>query len=313
MSCGKGDRAVSTLRLGRYTVELSNEDKVLFPDAEITKGDLVGYYRDVAEVILPHVRERAITMRRLPDGINGKSFYQKEVPDYFPEWIDTATLAKEGGEVTHVVANKSATLVYLANQACITPHIWLSRADKPDHPDMIVFDLDPSEHDFEAVCDAARAVRDVFEELGLAAFVKTTGSRGLHVVSPLDRRADFDTVRQFAQDVARVLAARDSKRLTIEARKNKRRGRLFLDTVRNAYAQNIAPPYAVRSREGAPVATPIEWDEVDGSENISQRYTLKNIFKRLNQKGDPWKEIRRSARSLKTPRRRLDELLEVLR
>ena len=268
--------------------------------------------RDIAETMLANVRERAISMERFPDGIEGKRFFQKETPDYFPDWIDTVTLEKEGGKVTHVVANNSATLVYLANQACITPHTWLSRTDKPEHPDMVVFDLDPPKDDFRVLSDAARAVRDLLEELGLAAFVKTTGSRGLHVVSPLDRCADFDTVRQFAQDMARILATRNPESLTIEPRKDKRRGRLFLDTARNAYAQNAAPPYTVRPREGAPVATPIEWEEVGGPGNISQRYTVKNIFKRLGQKSDPWHGIGRFARSLKEPRRRLEGVMENL-
>ena len=301
---------MSKLQLGRHSVEISNEDKILFPDAGITKGDLIEYYRCIAEVMLPHIRDRAITMQRFPDGIQEDGFFQKDASDYFPDWIDTVKVRKKGGTVTHVIANDSATLAYLANQACITPHVWLSRTDQLDHPDMIVFDLDPPEDDIEMLCRTAKAVRKMLNELDLTAFVKTTGSRGLHVISPLDRGADFDVVRQFAKDVAGAIAVRDSENLTTEPRKNKRRGRMFLDTARNAYAQTIVAPYAVRARPGAPVATPLDWDEVDGSGNISQRFTMKNIFRRLGQKDDPWKNIRRSAKSLKTPLNRLGDLLE---
>ncbi|GAA5480841.1 non-homologous end-joining DNA ligase [Haloferula sargassicola] len=292
---------MSSIQANNRSIELSHEDKLLFPDDGITKRHLAEYYRDIAETMLPHLRDRAITMQRLPDGIDGKTFYHKDAPDYFPEWIRTSELKKEGGTVNHVIADDAATLVYLANQACITPHTWLSRVDEPDQPDLLVFDLDPSGGDFKGLRRAAMMTRELFDEAGLAPFVKTTGSRGLHVVSPLRRGPDFDEVRQLARDLAEILVGRDPELFTTEQRKNKRGNRIFLDTLRNAWGQTVTPPYAVRPKPGAPVATPLEWDEVD-ADDISQRHTLKSIFRRLSQKDCPWKDIRRHARSIKSAR-----------
>lgn len=298
------------LRLGRFTVETSNEDKILFPDDKITKGDLIEYYQRIAETLLPYVKQRPLTMKRFPDGIDGESFFQKEIGDYFPDWMDRATVKKEGGKVTHVICNNAAVLVYLANQACIEPHVWLSRKDKPNHPDQLIIDLDPSGEDFASVCFAARAVRVLFDDLDLESFVKTTGSRGAHVLVPLDRSENFDAVRKFAQDAARLLAARHPDKLTIETRKAKRRGRLLLDTARNAYAQTAIAPYAVRAKPGAPVATPVDWDELGNAKLDAQRYNIKNVFQRLGKKSDPWKDLSRLGRSLDDARRRLNQILK---
>ncbi|MGH8546389.1 MAG: DNA polymerase domain-containing protein, partial [Gammaproteobacteria bacterium] len=184
---------------GSHTVKISKSDKVFFPDSGITKGDLVDYYEQIAETMLPHVRERVVAMHRFPDGIRGEAFYQKEVPDYFPDWIDRIQVKKTGGSIEQLMINNIETLIYLANQACITPHIWLARADRLNHPDRVIFDLDPSDGAFRPLRDGAKALRQILEEIGLKAFVMTTGSRGLHVVAPLDRETDFDTVRGFAR------------------------------------------------------------------------------------------------------------------
>jgi bifunctional non-homologous end joining protein LigD len=296
-------------RYGRQAVEISNPDRIFFPDAGITKGDLIDYYERVADIMLPHVGGRAVMMRRFPDGLGGEGFYQKEVPDYFPDWIRTVEVKKEGGRLTQLVIENAATLVYLANQACIDPHVWLSRVDRPDHPDRMIFDLDPAGSDFSAVRSAARAFGEILRDLRLEPFVMTTGSRGLHVAVPLDRRADFDTVRAFAREVAEVVVSRDPERLTTEQRKNKRRGRLFVDIQRNAYAQTAVAPYAVRPQPGAPVATPLEWEELGDRTLRSQRYTLKNLFRRLERDGDPWKHIARHASSLREAQRRLKDVV----
>lgn len=303
-------KGVETLRLGRHTVELSNPDKVLFPDAGVTKGDLVDYYREIADRMLPYLEDRPVSMHRFPDGIDGEGFYQKEIPDYFPGWIERVKVKKEGGKVTHVVCQNAATLVYLANQACITPHVWLSRKDKLDYPDRMIFDLDPPSHDFAPVRRAARAVRELLEELGFTPYAMTTGGRGLHVVVPLDRRADFDAARNFARDVAELVARRDPERLTTEPRKDKRRGRLFVDYLRNAYAQTGVPPYAVRPRPGAPVAMPVAWSDLGDSKLRGNRYDTRNALRRLGRVEDPWKGMARRARSLTSPRKKLDALLE---
>jgi bifunctional non-homologous end joining protein LigD len=299
------------MKIGGHDIDISNKEKIFFPEAKITKGDLVDYYRRVAKIMLSHLRGRPLAMHRHPDGIEGEGFFQKDVPDYFPAWINRVkTPRKEGGEIDSVVCDNAATLVYLANQACITPHVWLSRRDKLDYPDQLIFDLDPPAEDFAPVRFAAKALHDFLSELGLSAFVKTTGSRGLHVLVPLDRRHDFDTTRKFAQDVAHVLAHRYPKLLTIEPRKDKRRDRLYLDTGRNSYAQHAVAPYAVRAIEGAAIATPLSWEELADSKLTAQSFNIKNIFQRLSRKSDPWKNLRRSVRSFKAARRRLDKIIE---
>ena len=297
-----------TLRFGPYSVEVSSLDKVLFPDSGITKGELIDHYRGVSGRMVPHLRDRPVSMQRFPDGIEAEGFFQKSAPDYFPDWIRRVRVQKEGGTVEHVVCDNAATLVYLANQNCITPHVWLSRADELDRPDRMIFDLDPPGDDFGVVKFAARALRELLSQLDLDPFLLATGGRGLHLVVALDRGAGFDTVRAFARDVCELLAERHPDRLTTEARKNKRRGRLFLDYMRNAYAQTGVPPYAVRPRPGAPVAVPLAWDELSAPDLRGNSYHIRNVMARLARKVDPWKGMGRRARSLSGPRRRLDAI-----
>lgn len=299
-----------SLRFGPYTVEVTSRDKVLFPDAGVTKGEMIDYYREVADRMVPYLEERPLVMQRFPDGIDAEGFYQKNAPDHFPDWIETVTVEKEGGTVDHVVCGNAATLVYLANQGVITPHVWLSRIDRLDHPDRMIFDLDPPDDDFGIVREAARELRDLLDELGLAAWPMTTGGRGLHLIVPLDRSEPFDAVRDFAHRVADRLAERHPERFTTATRKDKRRGRLFLDYLRNAYAQTGVPPYAVRPRPGAPVAVPLDWDEVDDPDLRGNSYTIENVLQRIARKDDPWKGLMRHARSLEKPRQRLERLEE---
>jgi len=301
---------MSRRRFGRHTVETSNEDKVLFPEDGITKGALMDYYDAVADHMLPWVRERPLVMQRFPDGIEQEGFYQKQVAGHFPDWIPTVRVGKRGGqEQDLVVCNTKATLVYLANLGCVALHPWLCRMDRLEAPDQLVVDLDPPpDGDFGAVRDAARACRALFEELELPTFVKTTGSKGVHVVVPLDRRAGFDSVRDFAREAMTLLAARQPEALTTEVRKSKRRGRVFLDVARNAHAQTAVAPYSVRPLPGAPVATPIAWDELERVD--ARSFTLENLFRRLSRTEDPWKGLRRHASGLSRARRRLERLRE---
>ncbi|WP_369393774.1 non-homologous end-joining DNA ligase [Streptomyces sp. CG1] len=304
-------RTQDEIRVGGRRVSLSNPDKELFPDDGITKAELVDYYRSVARPMLTHLKDRPLVMERYPDGYRGRSFFHKDVPDYFPDWIRTVEVPKEGGRLTMAVCDDTATLVYLANQACITPHPWLSPANCLDCPDRLVFDLDPpegQEDGFEAVRWCARTLGDLLTELGLRPALMTTGSRGMHLLVLLDRRTDFDTARHFARRVADLLAARHSDRLTTEPRKNKRRGRLYLDTQRNAYAQTSVAPYAVRARPHAPIATPLDWDELDDPDLGPRRWTLRTLTERLDKYSDPWKGLSRCRRSLRTAQRRLDDL-----
>jgi bifunctional non-homologous end joining protein LigD len=298
-----------SIKVGRRVVEISNADKLLFPDDGITELDLAQYYRRAASAMLPHVKGRPVSMRRFPGGVKRKGFIQKEIPGHFPSWVRRVTVERErGGKVTHVVCDNPETLVYLADQACITPDVWLSRAPKLKHPDRMIFDLDPADGDFRPVRDAARILREVLEEIGLVPYVMTTGGRGLHVTVPLTREDDFDAVRAFSRDVAELVAAREPERLTTEQRKAKRRGRLFLDVMRNSYGQHAVAPYAVRAAAGAPVATPLEWQELGDSRLHAQRYTIRDVPDRLRRKGDSWKGISRRGRSLSGPLRRLEAL-----
>lgn len=293
---------------GTRPFEVTSLDKVFFPDEGITKGDLIAYYERVSGVMLPHVRGRIVTMHRYPNGIAGQSFYQKNVPDYFPDWIHTVEVSKQGGVLRQLTIEQPDTLSYLVNQGCIEMHVWPSRADKPDHPDRVIFDLDPSNDDFALVRRAALAVRGLLDELGLRPFVMTTGSRGLHVVAPLDRTAGFDAVRAFASQAARLLAARDPVHFTVEQRKNKRGSRVFIDYMRNAWAQHGVAPYSVRAKPGAPVAAPLRWDELGASGLRANRYTTRNLFRRLARTPDPWKDIERDSSSIAEAQRRLNEV-----
>ena len=289
---GAGDRpGRALLEAGGRRVEISNPGKVLFPDDGITKRDLAQYWAKIAEIALPHYRGRPLTLERYPDGIGEAGFFQKNAPGRFPDWIARLTLEKEGGTVTHVIANEAATLVYLADQGCITPHLALARATTPHHPDRLVFDLDPSDGDFAKVQQTAEAVRAALDERELPSFVTTTGSRGLHIVIPLDASAHVDALRPFARAIARQVAEAYPKLATAEQRKAKRGDRVLVDTFRTAYAQTAVGPYAVRARPGAPVATPVTWDEALGADMGAQRYTLANIFRRLGRTGDPWADI----------------------
>jgi bifunctional non-homologous end joining protein LigD len=294
--------------MARIEVEITHPDRVMFPADNITKGDVVDYYAEIADVMLPHLKGRPLMLQRFPGGIDEQGFVQQDFADSLPEWMDRAEVAKEGGTVVHPVAGRREALVWLANQNCITPHIWQSRKGRLDKPDRLVFDLDPSDGDFGVVRATARALADALEDLGLPSYVQTTGSRGLHVVVPLSGDAGFDTARQFARDVAEMVAADDPAHRTTEMRKDKRGDRVYLDVMRNTYAQTAVAPYAVRARGGAPVATPLEWDELDAHGMRSDRFTVRDMPKRLAGQRDPWADQRRHARSLTRPRQRLAKL-----
>lgn len=302
-----------TIRVGRRAIEVTHPGKIYFPgQPPITKRELVAYYVAVARAMLPYVRGRPVTLQRFPDGIDAEGFFQKEISGWFPAWIARATLPKEGGATTYALCNDASALAYLASQGCITPHVWLSRIDRPRHPDRLIFDLDPP-RGFEQARAAARLLHDLLSRLGLASVVMTTGSRGLHVVAPLDRSADFDAVRAFARDVAAFLVARHPDQLTIEARIANRGDRLFLDTTRNAYAQTGVAPYAVRAKPGAPVATPLRWEELDDPALASQTYSLRNVPARIERAGDPWRRITRIRQGIAAASARLARLAAALR
>jgi bifunctional non-homologous end joining protein LigD len=294
--------------MARVDVEITHPDRVLFPADGITKRDLVTYYDEVADTMLPHLRDRPLNVQRFPRGIGEKGFIQQDFADTLPDWMGRVRVAKEGGTVVHLVAERRESLRWLANQSAITLHAWQSRQDRLDNPDRLVFDLDPSDSDFAVVRATAHAVAGVLHDLGLARYVQTTGSRGLHVVVPLRADTDFDAARQFARDVAEAVVEDDPSHRTVEARKEKRGGRVYLDIMRNAYAQTTVAPYSVRARNGAPVATPLEWDELDGRGLRADGFTIRDLPKRIAGQGDPWANMSRHARSLNGPRQRLAKL-----
>jgi bifunctional non-homologous end joining protein LigD len=311
---GAARDGVRTVRAGRRTVTVHRPDKVLFPGGdgakEYTKGDLVDYYRSVAPFMLPHLRGRPLMLERHPDGIDGPRFMQKNTPENYPEWISRVEVAKEGGTVCHTVCDDIATLLHLADQAAVTLHRWMSRAGRIERPDRMVFDLDPagdSRDDFETVRDAARLLGELLDDLHLPSALMTTGSRGLHVVVPVDGRHDFDEVRAFARDVADALAAGHPDRFTTAARKKERGGRLYLDIQRNGYAQTAVAPYTVRARPGAPVATPLAWSQLDAPDLDARRWTIADAVEQA--RTDPWADVMRKGRALGPARRRLEALM----
>jgi len=302
-------RAAETLRFDGHQVDITHPEKVLFPEDRITKGDLIRYYQRVSPWMLAHLEGRPLSLQRFPDGIDKPGFFQKAAGAYYPGWINKVTVQKAGGTVKHVVCDDVATLVYLANQACITPHIWLSRVDKLHFPDQLIFDFDPSTEDFATVVAGALSLKSILDDLELPAFIKATGSRGLHVAVPLNREQDFDAVRAFARRVAGGIVAKDPSRYTTEQHKSRRRGRVFIDVNRNAYAQTAVAAYAVRPRNGAPIAIPLAWSELQNKGLRPDGITIRNVFDRLDKGDDTWKAFWRHAASLDKASRKLEKLL----
>jgi bifunctional non-homologous end joining protein LigD len=270
--------------------EISRPGKTLFPDPGLTKADLARYYERVADAMLPHLAGRPLVLHRFPDGLDDAGFYQKQAPQGAPTETVTVEAQNARGHVEHLLVNDVDGLRYLANQAVVELHRWLSRADELDHPDLLVIDLDPPRRrDLAVLRRAVRAIRDLLGGLGLTPFLMATGGRGYHVVAPLDRGSPFDDVRALARAVAERLAAAAPDDLTTEQRIAKRGNRIYLDIARNAYAQTTVAPYSPRARPGAPVATPIEFAELGRVE--PDGYDPTSVLRRLARKPDPWADI----------------------
>jgi bifunctional non-homologous end joining protein LigD len=292
---------------------ITHPEKVLFPDEGITKGDLAAYYEAMAPVILPHLRGRPVTMERYPSGIGKKGFWQKDVSKGFPEWLERVEVPKKDGLVHHPVINDTRSLLWMTNQNTITQHVWTSRVTDLQHPDICVFDLDPSKDDPAAVRAAAIGLRDLLEELTLTSWVKTTGSKGFHIVTRLDGKADMEHVARFAHAVGTLFVQRAPDHLTQEFSKADRRGRIYVDTGRNGYSATFAAAYTVRARRGAPVSAPCSWDEIERGEVEPGTFTLRNMPDRVATVGDLWAGLRRGGRSLKGPAEKLRRLLDTAR
>jgi bifunctional non-homologous end joining protein LigD len=276
-------------RRGRE-LRFSNLDKPFWPDEGITKGDLIAYYRDVAEVLVPHLRGRPFTMKRYPDGWQGKNFFQKNAPSHMPEWIERAPFrasTREGERriIEYAVVNDEWALLWMANMGCIDLHTWASRVARPERPDWVMFDLDPSEGSgFEEVIEVAQLVKQTLDLLELESYPKTSGSRGIHVLVPIARRHSFEDVREFAGIVAGTLARAHPGLATTEWTKQKRRG-VLVDANQNGPGRTNASVYSVRPRAGAPVSTPLRWDEVVSGLDPAA-LTMDTVLDRVARHGD---------------------------
>jgi bifunctional non-homologous end joining protein LigD len=290
---------------------ITHPDKVLFPDDGITKGELAAYYETVAPVMLPHIKARPITMERYPAGISQKGFFHKDVSKGFPPWLERIEVPKKDGVVHHPIVTDARSLLWIVNQNCITPHVWTSRAPDLYHPDVCVFDLDPSkEGELDVLRAAALGLRDLLAELGQPSWVKTSGSKGFHIVVSLDGKTPMGEAAGFAHRVGALLVARDPKHLTQEFSKADRGGRIFVDTGRNGYSATFAAAYAVRAKRGAPVSAPCTWEELERGEVGPKTFTLRTMGARVDEVGDLWADMRRRRRSLQRSIARLRQRKE---
>ena len=270
----------------------------MFPEDGISKGDLAAYYEAVADVMLPHLRGRPLTMERYPAGIGKKGFWQKDVSKGFPDWLERVKVPKKDGFLHHPIINDKQSLMWVTNQNTITQHVWISRVPELYYPDICVFDLDPSRDDLKAVQSAALGLRDLLEELGLPSWVKTSGSKGYHIVVPLDGKTEMSEVEHFANTVGRVFVSLAPDHLTQEFNKVDRKGRIYIDTGRNGYSATFAAAYTVRAKNGAPVSAPCTWEEVEKGKVAPNSFTLRNMPARVKKVGDLWADMLKKRRSL---------------
>ena len=290
-------------------VRISHPDKLIFPDDRITKGELAAYYAAIAPLMLPHLRQRPVTMERFPSGIAKPGFLQKDVSKGFPAWLARVEVPKKGGVVHHPLVNDERSLQWLANQNCVTAHVWTSRVPKLYQPDVCVVDLDPSVDDPVGLREAALAVRALLDELDLPSWVKTTGSKGFHIVVPLDASAGFDEVGEFTQRLAAELVRRHPDRFTLEFLKVDRGRLILVDVGRNGYSATFAAAYTVRPKPGAPVSAPCTWDEVADGTVAPRTFNVRNMAERVAAVGELWRDLPRHARSLRKPTATLTRML----
>ncbi|HYX88241.1 MAG TPA: DNA ligase D, partial [Gaiellaceae bacterium] len=292
------------IRKGSRVLRPSNLDKLFWPEEGVTKGDLLAYYRDVAPVLVPHLKDRPFTMKRYPDGWQGKFFFQKDAPAGMPDWIPTVGLMvttrdtpRRRKKIQAPLVNDDLALLWMVNMGCIDLNTWYSRVDKPERPDFVLFDLDPSpDVGFRDTVQVALLVKQALDALGLQSFPKTSGAEGMHVLVPIERRCSYDDTRQFAEIVARALASTHRGLVTTEWSKAKRRG-VLIDANQNGEGKTIASVYSVRPKAGAPVSTPLRWDEVDESLDPAA-FTMDVVRGRVEQHGDLFEGVLRTRQSL---------------
>jgi len=296
---------------GELTVACTNVDRVVFPTDGITKGELLAYYRDVADLMVPELRGRPLSVVRYTKGIDKGGFFQKHYQKHFPAWLDRVSAGSKT-RVDYPIVDDAAGVVYMANQGAIEFHIWTSRKDALDRPDMLVFDLDPPDgrpdDRFTLVRRTARLVRELFEQLGLPAFVKLTGSKGMHVIAPLDDTATFSETAALGTQIGALLCRRHPDILTMEFYKKDRKGRLFVDLMRNAPGATLVAPYSLRGKPGAPLSAPIDWSEVEDAALAADGIRLRDLRARLDGRGDPWRDLRAAPGSVAGATRALEAL-----
>jgi bifunctional non-homologous end joining protein LigD len=299
------------IRKGRRELRLSNLDKLFWPDEGITKGDLLSYYREVAPVLVPHLRDRPFTMRRYPDGADGKVFFQKNAPPHMPDWIprhralvSTRESSRAKKWIEFPVVNDELALLWMVNMGCIDMNPWYSRVDKPDRPDFVLFDLDPTpEVPWSQTVEVALILKELLDALELESFPKTSGGKGFHVLVPVDRRSTFEDTRGFAEHVAGAIARTHPKLATTEWSKARRRG-VLIDSNQNGEGKTIASAYSVRPKPNAPVSTPLGWEEVNDKLNPSI-YTMPVVLERVRAKGDLFAGVLQTKQSLSRALKRL--------
>jgi DNA ligase D len=271
-------------------VKLTNLDKVLWPEDGITKGDLVEYYRAVSAALVPHLRNRPLTVKRYPDGLRGETFFQKNAPKGTPHWVRTITLPAESArrEVSYVLCNDEPTLLWLGNQAAIELHPWLSLLDRLERPDSLVLDVDPPEGRFDLAVRTALATREVLSGRGISACAKTSGAKGVHVYVPIQRRYGFDQARSAAHSLAVEVEATEPDLVTTEFKRAGRDGKVFLDFTRLGRGQHVVAAFSPRARPGAPVSFPVSWEKLERVDPLE--FSIRNVPELLT-RGDPWREL----------------------
>jgi bifunctional non-homologous end joining protein LigD len=294
-------------------VRLSSADRVLFPEDGITKGDLFSYYERVGPTLVPHLRDRPFTMKRYPHGIDGEVFFQKQAPKHLPSWIRTrqfTTHPREGGSrlVDFPLVNSTEAVLFMVQNNCIDMNAWYSRVDKPHRPDFVLFDLDPPDDGFELAIEVAHLIHELLEELGLPGYVKTSGADGIHVVAPITRRSTFEQTYHFAEGASRLLEQRHPGKLTTEWLKKKREG-VLVDHRQNGWGKTIASVYSVRPKPGAPVSTPLPWDELT-SDVRPRDFTTEVALQRIAERGDLFAAVLEQPRPLAPAQRALDALYD---
>jgi bifunctional non-homologous end joining protein LigD len=287
---------------------ITHPEKVMFPADGITKGDLAKYYETIAPVMLPHLKGRPVTMERYPAGIGKKGFWQKDISKGFPDWLERVAVPKKDGVVHHPVVTDLRSLLWVTNQNTITHHVWISRVPELYHPDICVFDLDPSRDDPPSVRAAAIGLRNLLDELGLPSWIKTTGSKGFHILVPLDGKSNMSEVARFAETVGRLFVSLAPEHLTQEFNKVDRKGRIYVDTGRNGYSATFAAAYTVRAKPGAPVSAPCTWEEIEKGSVDPGSFNLRNMAARIKKSGDLWADMLRKRRSLKKPIEKLKRM-----